>query len=146
MKAFLMFLKAHGKPPTSGAKLELQVDNARDILRKQLDDDERKKLKTALVRWMIGAIEVLAQVERDRPGAARLYDKKLVSDEYWDGVQTCFEEVHEMIKDINSEAEFMEEGWGAQIFPQALQLWRVTKIRERQRSEENSGAQTPEEK
>jgi hypothetical protein len=89
---------------------------------------------------MIAVIEVLARVERDRPGAARLYEKKLVSEEYWEGVQNCFAETHAAIEEISAEAEFIEQGWGAQIFQQALQLWRVTKIRERQREEEAAAA------
>ncbi len=131
-----MYLKANGKAPQTGAKLEISMDKAKDILRNKLDEDEKKKLRTSLVRWMIGVIEVLARVERDRPGAARLYEKKLVSEEYWEGVQTCFAETHAAIEEISAEAEFIEQGWGAQIFQQALQLWRVTKIRERQREEE----------
>jgi len=89
---------------------------------------------------MIGAIEILAKVERDRPGAARLYEKKLISEEYWEGVQECFTETHSTIEEIRAEAEFIETGWGAQIFQQALQLWRVTKIREKQREEETSSS------
>ena len=145
MKAFLLFLKVNGKPPNQGAKLEMPMEKAREIMRQKLDDEERKKLRTTLIRWMIATIEVLAQVERDRPGAAKLFDKKLVSEEYWNGVQSCFQETHETIQQINAEAEFIEDGWGAQIFQQALQLWRVTKIRDRQRSEENSGRSTPQE-
>jgi len=131
-----MYLKANGKAPQSGAKLEISLEKAKDILRTKLDDDEKKKIRTALVRWMIAVIEVLARVERDRPGAARLYEKKLVSEEYWEGVQSCFADTHGAIEEIGAEAEFIEQGWGAQIFQQALQLWRVTKIRERQREEE----------
>ena len=143
MKAFILFLKANGKPPQPGAKLELDVSKAKEILRSQLQHDEKKKLRTALIRWMISVIDVLAQVERDRPGAARLYEKKLVSDEYWDGVQSCFQETHEVIQEINAEAEFMDEGWGAQIFQQALQLWRVTKMREKQKSGEEADGDQP---
>ena len=138
-----MFLKAHGKAPQPGAKLELTMEKAQELLRKKLDDDERKKLRTALVRWLIAVIEVLARVERDRPGAAKLYEKKLVSEEYWEGIQNCFQETHEVIQEINAEAEFIEEGWGAQIFQQALQLWRVTKIREKQRAEDASASNSP---
>lgn len=141
VKAFLLFLKANGKPPTEGAKLELPAEKARELLRTKLDDEEKKRIRFALIRWMIGTIDVLARVERDRPGAAKLYEKKLVSEEYWNGVQSCFRDTHETIQLINSEAEFIEEGWSAQIFQQALQLWRVTKVREQQRSE--SGASTP---
>jgi hypothetical protein len=145
-KAYLVYLKANGSAPESGAKLEISLDRARDILRSQLGDEEKKKIRTALVRWMIGTIEVLAKVERDRPGAARLYEKKLVSEEYWQGVQECFAETHSTIEEIRAEAEFIEPGWGGQIFQQALQLWRVTKIREKQREEEASasaGSGTP---
>ena len=134
LKAYLLFLKVNGKEPTAGAKLEMPMDKAREIFRSKLVDEERKRIKTALVRWMIGVIEVLARVERDRPGAARLYEKKLVSEEYWEGVQRCFKETHEVIQEINGEAEFVEAGWGSQMFQQALQLWRVTKIRDQQRS------------
>ena len=141
LKAFLLFLKTNGKPPQNGAKLELPMEKARELLRTKLDDTEKKQIRLALVRWMIGTIEVLARVERDRPGAAKLYEKKLVSEEYWDGVQSCFRDAHQTIQMINSEAEFIEEGWGSQIFQQALQLWRVTKVREQQKSE--SGASTP---
>ena len=140
MKAYLMYLKANGNPPAPGAKLEISLDKAREILRSQLNDEEKKKIRTSLVRWMIGAIEVLAKVERDRPGAARLYEKKLISEEYWEGVQECFTETHSTIEEIRAEAEFIETGWGAQIFQQALQLWRVTKIREKQREEETSSS------
>jgi hypothetical protein len=143
LKAYLLFLRANGKPPHQGAKLELNVEKAKEILRTKLDDDERKKMKLALVKWMIATIEVLAKVERDRPGAARLYEKKLVSEDYWDGVQSCFQETHETIQAINAEAEFLEEGMGSQIFQQALQLWRLTKFREQQRSGESSAASSP---
>jgi hypothetical protein len=143
LKAYLLFLKANGKPPTQGAKLEMTMEKAKDILRNKLDDEERKRMKLALVKWMIGTIEVLARVERDRPGAARLYEKKLVSEEYWDGVQECFRETHETIQEINAEAGFLEEGLESQIFTQALQLWRLTKFREQQRSGENSASSTP---
>ena len=137
-----MYLKANGKAPQTGAKLEISLDKAKEILRTKLEEDEKKKLRTTLVRWMIAVIEVLAKVERDRPGAARLYEKKLVSEEYWEGVQTCFAETHAAIEEISAEAEFIEQGWGAQIFQQALQLWRVTKIRERQREEEAVASST----
>jgi hypothetical protein len=143
LRAYLLFLKANGKAPEQGAKLEISVEKARDLIRNKLTDEERKKIRMALVRWMIGTIEVLAKVEKDRPGAARLYDKKLVSEEYWAGVQSCFQDTHETIQAINGEAEFLEEGLGSQIFQQALQLWRITKVREQQRSGESSAARTP---
>lgn len=143
MKAYLLFLKVNGKEPEPGAKLEMPMEKAKEIFQSKLSDDERKRIKTALVRWMIGVIEILARVELDRPGAARLFEKKLVSDEYWEGVQTCFQETHETIKEISGEAEFVEAGWGSQIFQQALQLWRVTKIRDQQRSTDASASATP---
>ena len=143
LKAYVLFLKANGKPPTQGAKLEMTMEKAKEILRSKLDEEERKRIKLALVKWMIATIEVLAKVERDRPGAARLYEKKLVSEEYWDGVQECFRETHETIQEINSEAALIEEGLESQIFTQALQLWRITKFREQQRSGENSASSTP---
>lgn len=129
-----MYLKKHGKPPQTGARLELKMDEAKALLRTKLDEEERKKLKMSLIKWMIGAIEVLAQVEKDRPGAAKLYDKNLVSEEYWDGVQQCFSDVHDTIKEISNEAEFVEDGWGPQVFQQGLQLWRITKMRETSRT------------
>ena len=144
LKAFLLFMKVNGKPPQQGAKLELPVEKAKVILRTKLDEEERKRLRLTLVKWMIAVIEVLAQVERDRPGAARLYEKKLISEEYWEGVQQCFQQTHETIQEINGEAEFFEEGLGSQIFSQALHLWRLTKYREQQRSGESSRASTPE--
>lgn len=125
-----MYLKKHGSPPQVGARLEIKMDEAKNIVRTKLDDEEKKKLKMSLVKWMIGAIDVLAQVEKDRPGAAKLYDKNLVSDEYWDGVQQCFGDVHEMIQEIAGEADFIEDNWGQQVFQQALQLWRITKMRD----------------
>lgn len=146
MKAYMLFLKVNGKEPEPGAKLEMAVDKAREVFRSSLSDEERKRIKTALVRWMIGVIEVLARVERDRPGAARLFEKKLISEEYWNGVQRCFQETHETIQEINGEAEFVEEGWGGQVFQQALQLWRVTKIRDQQKeaaASSSSGGSTP---
>ncbi len=113
------------------------MDEAKSIVRTKMDEDDRKKMKMALVKWMIATIEILAQVEKDRPGAAKLFDKNLVSEEYWDGVQQCFSDVHENIQEISAEAEFVEDGWGAQVFQQALQLWRITKIRETSRTPEN---------
>lgn len=144
LKSYFLFLKENGKPPPEkGGKLIIPIEKARDIMRSKLDDEERKKMKMALVKWMIAVINVLARVERDRPGAARLYEKKLVSEEYWDGVQDCFRETHETIQAIQEEAEFLEEGLGSQLFQQALQLWRITKMREQQRSGESSSSQTP---
>lgn len=144
IKSYVLFLKENGKPPPQqGGKLIIPIEKARDIMRTKLDDEERKKIRMALVKWMIATINVLARVERDRPGAARLYEKKLVSEEYWEGVQSCFRETHETIQAINEEAEFLEEGLGSQLFQQALQLWRITKMREQQRSGESSTAETP---
>lgn len=132
-----MYLKKHGVPPQSGARLEITMEEAKSIVRTKMDDEDRKKMKMALVKWMIGTIEVLAQVEKDRPGAAKLFDKNLVSEEYWDGVQQCFSDVHETIQEISAEAEFIEDGWGPQVFQQGLQLWRITKIRETSRTPDN---------
>lgn len=115
-----------------GAQIDITPERAFKIIREALADDERKKLKTALMHWLIAVIDVLAQVEKDRPGAARLAEKRLVSDEYWEGVQEAFGGIHEAIEEINKEADELEEGWSQAIFPQALQFWRLQKFRESQ--------------
>ena len=101
-----------------------------EILRTKIADQDRKKLKTLLVRYMMAVIEILARVEKDRPGAAKLYERKLVSDQYWSELNEAMKMVNGLLEKIMAEAEFIEEGWGSKIFPQAIQFWRLEKMRE----------------
>merc|ERR1712060_532540 len=82
---------------------------------------EKQILKNALMKKLIGCIDPLDQVNRDKPGNWKLWRGKLVSERYWNSLVDAEKLVHEEIEACIAEAEELEPGSRGHIFPQALQ-------------------------
>ncbi|KAF4747897.1 hypothetical protein FOZ62_006692, partial [Perkinsus olseni] len=89
-----------------------------------------RKLKALLLKRCIGCVHVLAQLQRDKPGAARMMDKKLVADKYWEGVLQAERDFNAEMDDVVKESEMTEEGFGRSVWPQGLQFYRLEQHKE----------------
>lgn len=95
--------------------------------------EERQLLQKALMKRLVGGIDRLDQVQRDKPGNFKLWRSKLVSERYWGSLCDAERMVTEEIDLCIAEANELEPGWRDVIFPQALQCWRMQKHKEIQK-------------
>lgn len=98
--------------------------------------EELVELKKALMKRLLASIELLDQVQRDKPGNWKLWREKLISEHFWATLCEAEKVVGEEIDACVAEAEDLEPGWKQFIFRQAVQMWRVSKQREVEKKEE----------
>lgn len=92
-----------------------------------LPPEERQGLKHALMRRLVSCVYPLDQVQRDKPGNSKLWQKKLVSERYWQSLVDSEKIVSEEIDACIAEANILEPGWREHIFQQAVRIWRQQK-------------------
>lgn len=103
--------------------------------------DARQELQKALMKRLVGGIDRLDQVQKDKPGNWRLWRSKLVSERFWGSLCEAEKMVTEEIDLCLAEANELEPGWREHIFPQALQCWRALKQKEFQQQAEKKEVQ-----
>lgn len=101
-----------------------------DLWVRELPEQELLQLKQLLVRRLVGDIDRLDQVQRDKPGNWKLWRGKLVSEQYWGSLCDAERLVSEEIDACLEEAEELEAGWREVVFQQAIQCWRMGKVRD----------------
>lgn len=89
--------------------------------------EERQQLQKALMKRLIGGIDRLDQVQRDKHGNWKLWRSKLVSERYWGSLCEAEKMVTDEIDSCLAEANELQPGWREHIFPEALQFWRAQK-------------------
>lgn len=101
-----------------------------DLWVRDLQEEERNMLKGALVRRLVGDIELLSQIQRDKPGNWKLWRGKLVSEQYWSSLCDAERLVGEEVDACLAEADILEPGLREHIFGIAVQHWRASKAQE----------------
>lgn len=98
----------------------------------KVPQEERMVLQQALMRRLVGCIDKLDQVQRDKPGNWKLWRGKLVSEHFWNSIVDAEKFVREEIDSCVAEAEELApgSGWRDHIFPEAVQCWRMQKHRD----------------
>ncbi|EER19750.1 hypothetical protein Pmar_PMAR006677 [Perkinsus marinus ATCC 50983] len=99
---------------------DLDAPEMMRIIRHEIPESDRRKLKALVLKRCIGCVHVLAQLQRDKPGAARMMDKKLVADK----------DFNAEMDDVVKESEMIEEGFGRNVWPQGLQFYRLEQHKE----------------
>jgi len=102
-------------------------DGAPALWAHRLPQEERLGLHQALMRRLVKDIERLDKVQRDKPGTWKLWQKKLVSEEYWNSIIEAEKQIGEEVDFCLAEADELEPGWREHIFQQAVQIWRMEK-------------------
>merc|ERR1711920_857765 len=93
----------------------------------RIPPEEKQHLKQALMKRLVGCIDPLDQVQRDKPGNWKLWRGKLVSERYWTSLVDAEKMVSEEIDACIAEADELQPGWRQVIFQQAVQIWRQQK-------------------
>lgn len=97
--------------------------------------DQRGGLQRALLFRLVACIDKLDQVQKDKPGHWKLWQSKLVSEQYWDSLVEAEKMVSNEIESCIVEAEELQPGWKEHIFMQAVQHWRQTKQKEEEKKQ-----------
>ncbi|CAD7939706.1 unnamed protein product [Amoebophrya sp. A25] len=105
---------------------------AEAIFMRRLDDKERLVLVNGLRPVMRQSIENMAKLQKDRPGYFRLWKSKLVSEDFWESLKACEEEVGQEIKDLQDEVDRIKAGQGAPFFREVLAEYRRAREQEKQ--------------
>merc|ERR1712087_236018 len=93
----------------------------------RIPPEEKQHLKQALMKRLVGCIDPLDQVQRDKPGNWKLWRGKLVSERYWNSLVESEKIVSEEIDACIAEANELEPGWRDHVFQHAVQIWRRQK-------------------
>lgn len=93
----------------------------------KLPQEERRAICQSLMNRLVKTIERLDKVQTEKPGSWKLWQKKLISEQYWASLVEAEKIVGEEIDVCMAEADELEPGWREHIFPQAVQLWRMEK-------------------
>jgi hypothetical protein len=97
------------------AKAKLDVSNPSHL-------DELKKL---LMRRAIQAIPILLNLQNEGNSIERLYKRGMLTDDMHFKVKELKTFVDQEFQDVQVEAEDLVEGWGQNIWPQAMQFHQV---------------------
>lgn len=89
--------------------------------------EERSELHRALMRRLVGCIDKLDQVQKDKPGNWKLWRAKLVSERFWSSLCEAEQLVSQEVDSCIAEAAELQPEWKDHIFPQAVQCWRMQK-------------------
>jgi len=109
---------------------------------RNLAPEELVILKKALMMRLVRDIDRLDQVQRDKPGNWKLWRGKLVSERYWGSLLEAERLVSEEIDNCVAEAEVLEPGWREHVFPQAVQCWRMEKMRDMEKKAQKKAVET----
>jgi len=97
------------------AKTQLDLTNPNHV-------DELKKL---LMRRAIQAIPILLNLQNEGNSIERLYKRGMLTDDMHFKVKELKAFVDQEFQDVQVEAEDLVEGWGQNIWPQAMQFHQV---------------------
>lgn len=97
------------------AKAQLDLTNPNHV-------DELKKL---LMRRAIQAIPILLNLQNEGNSIERLYKRGMLTDDMHFKVKELKAFVDQEFQDVQVEAEDLVEGWGQNIWPQAMQFHQV---------------------
>ena len=100
------------------AKAKLDMSNPNHL-------DELKKL---LMRRAIQAIPILLNLQSEGNSIERLYKRGMLTDDMHFKVKELKSFVDQEFQDVQVEAEDLVEGWGQNIWPQAMQFHQVSYI------------------
>mmetsp|Transcript_36971 Transcript_36971/g.80273 ORF Transcript_36971/g.80273 Transcript_36971/m.80273 type:complete len:332 (+) Transcript_36971:167-1162(+) len=103
---------------------------------RQVPVEQKNELKKALLRRTLAGISRMEQVQKDKPGHAKLWHTKLVSEKFWESLLEAEKSVNQEIESCVAEAEEIETGWKEHIFPQALHLYRLQRQQQMQKEME----------
>jgi len=89
--------------------------------------EERGNLQKSLMRRLVSCIGKLDQVQKDKPGNWKLWQSKLISEQYWQTLLDAEKMVSTEIDSCIAEADELEHGWKERVFHQGVQLYRMQK-------------------
>lgn len=84
-----------------------------------------EELKKMLMRRAIGAIPILLNLQNEGISIERLYKRGMLTDDMHFKVKELKAFVDQEFQDVQNEAEDLVEGWGAHVWPQAMQFHQV---------------------
>lgn len=100
-------------------------DQYYDLLEKEPKNNQ--KLGQLLMRRAISVIDAAVILNENRMSMSNLFKRGCIGEEVWPKVNQMDSELGMEIEDIQNEANFLKEGYGAAIMDQARQLWQLEK-------------------
>lgn len=113
-------------PEAANGEQEVEADSEDGWVQK-VPGEERAELHRALMRRLVGCIDKLDQVQKDKPGNWKLWRAKLVSERFWSSLCEAEQLVSQEVDSCIAEAAELQPEWKDHIFPQAVQCWRMQK-------------------
>ncbi len=85
-----------------------------------------EELKKLLIRRAIRTIPILLNLQNEGSSVDRLYKRGMLTDDMHFKMKELKSFVDQEFQEVQTEAEELVEGWGAQIWPQAMQFHQVS--------------------
>lgn len=98
--------------------------------KKQLDVSkvsQKDELKKCLMKRALHTIPILLSLQNEGSSIERLYQRGMLTDDMHFKVKDLKTFVDKEIQEVQGEADELVDGWGQQIWPQAMQYYQVRK-------------------
>jgi hypothetical protein len=103
-----------------------------------------EELKKLLMRRAVNTIPIILSLQNDGNSIERLYKKGMLTDDMHFRVAEIKTFVDAEYQDVQAEADQFKEGWGQDIWPQAMQFFQMRmKQLEEQKAQEAAGGPRP---
>jgi len=127
-------LRQQYAPETVNGEQEEEADGEDGWINK-VPGEERTELQRALMRRLVGCIDKLDQVQKDKPGNWKLWRAKLVSERFWSSLCEAEQLVSQEVDSCIAEAGELQPEWKDHIFAQAVHCWRTQKQQAKEKKE-----------
>lgn len=107
---------------------KLSQEDARHILRTKTSPEEKRQLKSLLLKWMLVMVENMSRTESANRGLEKLFERQHVDSDAAKNLVAGQMAVTQELTVAMGEAEQLEAGWGKASFQQAVQIWHTRRL------------------
>lgn len=134
--------RAKALPFTPPPDRQLYIDGKEKLDPNNANDFE--ELKKLLMRRAVNTIPIILSLQNDGNSIERLYKKGMLTDDMHFRVAEIKTFVDAEYQDVMAEADEFKEGWGQEIWPQAMHFFQMRmKQLEEQKTQEAAGGARP---
>jgi len=103
--------------------------------------DELDQLRQKLIRRALNTIPLLISLQNEGHSIQRLYKRGMLTDDMHFRVEEVKAFVDQEFQDVQQEAEDLQEGWGAQIWQQAMQFYQTVQQQKQKEIDDKTEAE-----
>lgn len=107
------------------------------------DPVELDKLKKLLMKRAMKSVPIILSLEKESQSIDRLYKKGILTDDVMIQTQQIKQFVEKELKDVKDEADEFLDGWGEQIWSQAVGFYKLVEKTVQENEEKSSSMEEP---